>query len=132
MTTDDERREVAARLRELRPNACFDDVYEALGAYGPSPYESRCLSATGFARHLADLIEPATADAERSANVQRTFGNEGERSDCDRDALLAPAEEMVEAFRLGAFTGEGLDAKWCRELHDKYARRIREALGVVA
>lgn len=37
---------------------------------------------------------------------------------------------MVETFRLGAFTGEGLDAKWCRELHDKYARRIREALGV--
>lgn len=48
----------------------------------------------------------------------------------DRDALLAMIEEMVETFRLGAFTGEGLDAKWCRELHDKYAHRIREALEV--
>lgn len=48
----------------------------------------------------------------------------------DCDALLALAEEMVEMFRLGAFTGEGLDAKWCRELHGKYAIRIREALGV--
>lgn len=47
---------------------------------------------------------------------------------CDRDALLALAEEMVEMFRIGAFTGEGIDRSWCRELYDKYARRIREAL----
>lgn len=107
MLADTERREVARRLRGLRPGACFDDVYEALGAYGPSPYESRGLSATEFARLLADLIEPS----------------------CDRDALLALADEMVEMFRLGAFTGEGLDARWCRELYDKYARRIREARG---
>lgn len=63
------------------------------------------------------------------------FGNE--TYDCDDfqpmpdvDVLVESAKEMVETFRLGAFTGEGLDAKWCRELHDKYARRIREALGV--
>ena len=49
---------------------------------------------------------------------------------CDREALLALAEEMVEMFRIGAFTGEGIDRSWCRELYDKYARRIREALGV--
>ena len=48
----------------------------------------------------------------------------------DRDALLALAEEMVEMFRIGAFTGEGIDRSWCRELYDKYARRIRDALGV--
>lgn len=63
------------------------------------------------------------------------FGNE--TYDCDYfqlmpdiEALMELAKEMVETFRLGAFTGEGLDAKWCRELHDKYARRVREALGV--
>lgn len=50
-------------------------------------------------------------------------------SPVDSDALLAMIEEMAETFRLGAFTGEGLDAKWCRELYNKYARRIREALG---
>lgn len=49
---------------------------------------------------------------------------------CDREALLALAEEIVEMFRIGAFTGEGIDRSWCRELYDKYARRIREALGV--
>lgn len=47
----------------------------------------------------------------------------------DKDALRALADEMVEMFRIGAFTGEGIDRSWCRELHDKYARRIREAFG---
>lgn len=63
------------------------------------------------------------------------FGNE--TYDCDdfqpmpdAEALVELAKEMVETFRLGAFTGEGLDAKWCRELHDKYARLVRKALGV--
>lgn len=63
------------------------------------------------------------------------FGNE--TYDCndfqpmpDAEALVELAKEMVEMFRLGTFTGEGLDAKWCRELHDKYARLVRETLGV--
>lgn len=63
------------------------------------------------------------------------FGNE--TYDCDNfqpmpdaEALVELAKEMVETFRLGAFTGEGLDTKWCRELHDKYARLVRETLGV--
>lgn len=50
----------------------------------------------------------------------------------DSDELMKIADEMVEMFRIGAFTGEGIDRAWCRELHDKYARRIREALGVSA
>ena len=98
MPTDDERREVARRLRELRPGACFDDVYEALGAYGPSPYESRGLSATGFARRLADLIDPS----------------------CDRDALLALADELEQE------TGSV-----CGVCMGKTARRIRKACGEV-
>ena len=47
----------------------------------------------------------------------------------DKESLLALTEEMVEMFRIGAFTGEGIDKSWCRELYDKYARRIREASG---
>lgn len=47
----------------------------------------------------------------------------------DTDALCALADEMVEMFRIGASTGEGIDRSWCRELHDKYARLIREACG---
>ena len=47
----------------------------------------------------------------------------------DREALLALTDGMLDAFRVGARCGEGIDAKWCRELHDDYARRIREACG---
>lgn len=128
MPTDAERREVARRLRELRPGACFNDVYEALGAYGPNPYESRCLSATGFARHLADLIEPETSDAERSANVRdatRTFGTDVERSSFDRDALLALADEMDEAAKRRRAAGH----RGIAMFDEERARRIREALG---
>lgn len=82
-------------------------------------------------------------ECEHNRACRMAYGDEGCKPPCDlgfpchlyerkvdRDALLAMIEEMVETFRLGAFTGEGLDAKWCRELHDKYVRRIREALGV--
>ena len=48
----------------------------------------------------------------------------------DRETLLKLADEMVEMFRIGAFTGEGIDRSWCRELYDKYAKRVREACGV--
>ena len=46
---------------------------------------------------------------------------------CDRDALLALADEME-------FDGAGAldDEDWCKPLLVEYARRIREALGVVA
>lgn len=119
MTSDEERREVARRLRGLRPGACFDDVYEALGAYGPNPYASRVLSATEFARHLADLIEPS----------------------CDRDALLAlagdlekKADKIIQAAQDSRFTGLG--PRMCEAKHEAckwrgIASRIREACGEV-
>ena len=46
---------------------------------------------------------------------------------CDRDALLALADEME-------FDGAGAldDEDWCKPLLVEYARRIRDALGVVA
>lgn len=115
MATDTERREVARRLRELRPGACFDDVYEALGAYGPNPYASRVLSATWFARYLADLIEPS----------------------CDRDALLAQVEELEKCawyFGLDFDADEPLRDR-LKEAQEDFAgcaSRIREALWVVA
>ena len=48
----------------------------------------------------------------------------------DTDALLKLNEGMLDAFRVGARSGEGIDHAWCRELYDDYARRIREACGV--
>ena len=115
MATDTERRDVARRLRDLRPGACFDDVYEALGDYGPSPYESRVLSVAGLAGRLADLIEPS----------------------CDRDALLAQVEELEKCawyFGLDFDADEPLRDR-LKEAQEDFAgcaSLIREACGEVA
>lgn len=103
MATDDERREVARRLRELPGDSTYPDLIGVIAGHdGWYP-------AADAADRLADLIEPS----------------------CDLEALLALADGMLDAFRVGARSGEGIDAKWCRELHDDYARRIREACNVV-
>ena len=149
VVTDDERREVARRLRGLRPGACFDDVFEVLGVYGPNPYESRVLSATWFARHLADLIEPSCDRDTPHKVAEEMFGKmrhstkeEADAYDAilksksveihpaDRDALLALADEMDHPIKQAVWN----QTAGVRREHimAEYARRIREALGVVA
>lgn len=49
----------------------------------------------------------------------------------ERDEVVGQAVEimlgMLEAFRIGARSGEGVSRAWCRELHDTYRRRIHDA-----
>lgn len=97
---DDERREVAERLRELD----YSDLQESLicaylDALGIKGYEDWI----GIAHRLADLIEPS----------------------CDREALLALADEMV------AIAGTYPKKSSTSPLLLMFARRIREACGVV-
>lgn len=108
MVTDKERHDVARRLRELEIGV--------IGTVIPTgELAKNILNAIGY-RHsnamtpyglLADLIEP----------------------NCDCDKLLELANDMAGMFRIGAVSGEGLDAKWCRELHDKYASCIHNIIG---
>lgn len=104
--TDDERREVARRLRELKdPYWAGGNSSEAsMDVMGVESYLRR----NGLSSNLADLIEP----------------------NCDRDALLALADEMEGGFLLFGST------KSARRVFDflsdklgEYARRIREACG---
>ena len=92
MPTDDERREVARRLRH-EARTCIHSV----------------LLSPDDALRLADLVEPS----------------------CDRDALLALADEMEEFGKL-PIKNPGIrvlqNDDFSRELG--YARRIRKALGV--
>ena len=111
MISDDERREVARRLRGIKDTreGCGHDLCcDLWSAVFDSDY--RCTDLcdeceVAALNSLADLIEPS----------------------CDRDALLELADEM------DAYTG--CDDERCgrdmppRAIHD-YARRIREALGV--
>ena len=101
MATDDERREVARRLRDKKaeceergyPWMC-DDLILAIG------YDHDYEAGDEIFDRLADLIEPSDHIGDSDKMV-------------DRDALLALADECESVH-----------------MH-KVARRIREALGVV-
>ena len=121
MTTDDERREVARRLRGLD----YSDLRESLicaylDALGIKGYEDW----VGIAHRLADLIDPDTTTDTTKTPTDTTK--------CDRDALLALAEEMEEFGNL-PIKNPGIrvlqNDDFSRELG--YARRIREACGEV-
>ena len=102
MSTDNERREAAAKLRALD----YSDLQESLicaylDALGIKGYEDW----VGIAHRLADLIEPTI----------------------DRDALLALAEELEEDACWEVQTPGDTRGAW--RLQDA-CDRIREALGV--
>lgn len=130
MTDDAERREVARNIRENY--VCGGLGYKVASAYniavalGMNP--GLLVGDIELWNRLADLIEPAPSCEFWDVEGQECYSIRTVQP-VDRDALMALAEEMVEMLRLGAFTGEGLDAKWCRELHDSYGRRIRKACG---
>ena len=105
VVTDDERRRVAERLRELHLGGGSKDLIEltltdAIGAWRESG-----MSWDFITERLADLIDPDT--------TTDTTKSPGATTKCDRDALLALADEM---------TVEKGDI-W------RWSRRIREACG---
>lgn len=130
MATDDERREVARRLREVNPyrNQSYTVPYgryipaveylsELAGALGYSPKND--VSRLGFQNRLADLIEPVGHECvpgECPLNVCH------DNDRIDRDALLALADE-IDGVRSDGIPYGGY------ELH-RWQRIIREALGV--
>lgn len=52
-----------------------------------------------------------------------------ERLETENAKLKALCEWLLEPYRLGAITGEGVDKRWCRETYDGGSYRLRE-LGV--
>nr|DAR28324.1 MAG TPA: hypothetical protein [Caudoviricetes sp.] len=137
MTTVEERREVARRLRELD----YSDLQESLicaylDALGIKGYEDWI----GIAHRLADLIEPSEPKVRCVAEVkvdgerleQLAYDAAVELTGIDCDALSALADEMEEFGNLPA------KHPGVRVLHNEdfsrelgYARRIREACGEV-
>lgn len=133
MTTDEERREVARRLRGLD----YSDLQESLicaylDALGIKGYEDWI----GIAHRLADLIEPGELKTTCIAEVKI----EGEKLDevvnraiaeytgIDRDALLRLARYMdKDVAETEAHFSNVISTKSVSD----YARRIREACGEV-
>ena len=133
MVTCEERRRVAEGLRAAKGPSLMV-LMGVLGVGGEGAFD-----------RLADLIEPPACPARAvRAYAEEVDWNTGEsplvhelrrladrmERECapvDRDALLALAAEM-EIDGAGALD----DGDWCKPLLVEYARRIREALGVVA
>lgn len=124
MFSDEERRKIAARLRNLEigcTGTCIPagdlttDILKAIG-YGSSD----AMTPYGL---LADLIEPDTT-SDTTISPELT-------TKCDRRALLALADEIE---------GPECVMRCCNDAsagimfvaldHERIARRIREALGV--
>lgn len=127
MATDDERREVARRLREYVDLP--DDWWQETCA---EFYVEKCVfgnvdrhSEEELFTRLADLIDPGEPEARCVAEVKvdgEQLSKSVEIRPVDRDALLALADEI-----------EDSDVTYCvstQYVLDSYASRIREALGV--
>ena len=123
MISNDERREVARRLRELD----YSDLQESLicaylDALDIEGYEDW----VGIAHRLADLIEPSESGQNRDRNqdsVQKESHIVQIDHECDRDALLKLADDL---------DGMGDGSMYDPCISDEYgiASRIREILGV--
>ena len=118
--TDDERREVARMLRELTGDSTYPDLIGVIADHdGWYP-------ASDAADRLADLIEPSESGQNRDRNqdtVQKESPAVQMAPECDRDALLALADEM-DAYSIQF--GTGLQACTIQA----WAFSIRESLGV--
>ncbi|HIZ18468.1 MAG TPA: hypothetical protein IAA22_05115 [Candidatus Olsenella stercoravium] len=132
MPTDEERREAAERLREIRPSKGghikWWEIAQALGLKQPAGWFGWEKFEPDSVNHLADLIEPSEPEVRCVAEV-KVDGEQLEKlvhdavvklTGIDRDALLALADELEEE------TGSV-----CGVCMGKTARRIREACGEV-
>ena len=109
MPTDDERREVARRLRKLHLGGGSKDLIERTLAEAIGAWRENGMSWDFITERLADLIEP---EAPTSSDAAPT---------CDRDWLL----EIV--VRLESEYPDSRDAAVC--VMDDVAKEIREAVG---
>lgn len=139
MPTNEERREVAARLRERTKKPMGKSVQrmftETLGMYQHNICWMNPDKATArwdtIVNRLADLIEPGEPKAMCVAEVKvdgellekLAHDTAVELTGIDRDALLALADEMEEA-RYDYLEAD--DALW------RFADRVREACGEVS
>ena len=129
MISDDERREVARKLRagaEYLPNDMYSDDLELELAKTVCEYDTPSVDV--LFNRLADLIEPSIPPDPGEAGLAcvDAFIREHTEKQVDRDALLKLAEEL-DGLGLSGFS-----SGWSSGTVNVgyFARRIRGALGV--
>ena len=123
MPTNEERRDIARRLREAAGHyeimECDVDFYPVASALGLKPTGETTYTPESV-RSLADLIEPKRACYYYDSETNRCGCHDTRL--VDRDALLKLADELE---------SEGLEGWASGSVNvGEFARRIREALGV--
>lgn len=138
MTTDDERRDVAARLRDSIPadlhlgrgNKAWGLLYLTLfGRYMPNQASGRTYKQV--AELLADLIDPD------SGHVAQAVEREAGAVTCDRDALLKLAKNLDAQAECRIKSNDIITRRGDRSRNTAVAkdffgiaREIRNALGI--
>ena len=149
MPTDDDRREVARRLRELRLDPWDDAACEIAQCAGIACCNSECHGSNetpectmALASRLADLIEPSDPTGRGVDSIYDWCRWRLEGADGAEDELYCSIMRAIEDYRhperATAHTVRAVDreallalADECDSVHmHKVARRIREALGV--
>ena len=135
MTTDDERRRVAAELRKCRGGWSSDECYYAILHALDLPDTSREDGGHALYAALADLIDPGESVPGEVCEIEGTGEGEPLPPIVDREALLAEAKEAEKIawyFALDHDENELRDrlAEAAEDFSDM-ARRIREACGEV-
>lgn len=127
MPTDDERREVARRLRKNVGKKMQLILNVAFSAFEFTGCSERTVNADEAALRLADLIDPDNIPDNAAVTGRNLSEPEAPTSSdaaptCDRDALLALADDIDKQTDGSMFDAELDDGHYI-------ARRIREAVG---
>ena len=136
MISDDDRREVARRLREIEPSkggyVVWWKIAKALklkqldGWFGWEKFDP------DSAKRLADLIEPSESGQNRDRNqdtVQKESPAVQMAPECDREALLALADKVVADTEEDVRSEDLVSAWQAGEALRDVASKIREACG---
>ena len=132
MAIDDERREVAERLRDVARAEGWP-----LGDIGFTEAMHRALGGDGWrdmTERLADLIDPGESGQNLDKNrdtVQIESPAVQKAPECDREALLELAEDVTYSAAVATVMDASKSAKMLADMLLDIARRIREACGEV-
>lgn len=127
MATDEERREVAARLRKLHLSGGSKDLIELTLTDAIGAMRSGGMSWDFITERLADLIDPdTTTDTTKYVPVSPIAS-----PTVDRDVLLKLADEMYRDGRIQLKRQRAGERQFIDGLDVmEYAQRMRKALGV--
>ena len=75
---------------------------------------------------LRAMAESVGLEVPQAATLMMGAADAIDRLDAENAKLRDLCEWLLNPYRLGAVTGEGVDRQWCRETYDGGSYRLRE------